>query len=88
MLYFRGKCSYCGRKQSKGVKRTRDHVVPVSKGGKTVRENIVPSCERCNSSKSDSDMEEWYVKQEFYSDDRKKRIDMWIKGGDANARQD
>ena len=31
-----------------------------------MRENIVPSCDRCNSSKSDSDMEEWYVKQEFY----------------------
>ena len=88
VLYFRGKCSYCGRKQSRSIKLTKDHVVPVSKGGKTVRENIVPSCERCNSSKSDSDMEEWYVKQEFYSDDRKKRIDMWIKGGDANARQD
>lgn len=55
-------------------------MVPVSKGGKTVRENIVPSCVRCNSSKSDSNMEEWYVKQKFYSDDRKERIDRWLKG--------
>jgi len=44
-----------------------------------VRENIVLSCERCNSSKSDSDMEEWYVKQEFYDDGRKERIDRWLK---------
>jgi len=88
MLYFRGRCSYCGRKQSRSVKLTKDHVVPVSKGGKTVRENIVPSCERCNSSKSGSDFEEWYVKQEFYSDDRMKKIDKWIKGGGINAKQD
>ncbi len=79
MLYFRGRCAFCGRKQSRSVKLTKDHVVPVSKGGKTVRENIVPSCVRCNSSKSDNDMEEWYVKQKFYSDDRKERIDRWLE---------
>ena len=78
MLYFRGECSYCGRKQSRSVRLTKDHVVPVNKGGKTVRENIVPSCERCNSSKSDSDMEEWYSKQSFYSTDRLTKIYNWI----------
>ena len=88
MLYFRGRCAFCGRKQSRSVKLTRDHVIPVSKGGKTIRENIISACKRCNSSKSDSDFEEWYVKQEFYSDERKKRIDKWIKGGGANAKQD
>ena len=88
VMYFRGKCSYCGRKQSRSVKLTRDHVVPVSKGGKTVRENIVPSCARCNSSKSDNDMEEWYSRQPFYSADRLARIYNWIRGGDADAKQD
>jgi len=77
VLYFRGKCAYCGRKQSRGVKLTKDHVVPVSKGGKTVRENIVVSCARCNSSKSDSDMEEWYVRQQFYSEERMNKINGW-----------
>lgn len=78
VLYFRGECSYCGRKQSRSVRLTKDHVVPVNKGGKTVRENIVPSCERCNSSKSDSDMEEWYSRQSFYSTDRLTKIYNWI----------
>ena len=77
VLYFRGECAYCGRKQSRSVKLTKDHVVPVSKGGKTVRENIVPSCARCNSSKSDSDMEEWYVRQQFYSEERMNKINDW-----------
>ncbi len=86
VLYFRGKCAYCGRKQSRSVKLTMDHVVPVSKGGKTVRENIVPACERCNSSKSDSDMVEWYSRQPFYSTNRLTRIYNWIKGGDADAK--
>ena len=78
MLYFRGRCAFCGRKQSRSVRLTKDHVVPVNKGGKTVRENIVPSCERCNSSKSDSDMEEWYSRQSFYSTDRLTKIYNWI----------
>ena len=80
VLYFRGKCAYCERPQSRSIKLTKDHVIPVSKGGLTVRENIVPSCERCNSSKSDSDMEEWYVRQPFYSADRLARIYNWIRG--------
>lgn len=74
VLYFRGSCSYCGRR----IKLTKDHVIPVSKGGLTVRRNVIPACERCNSSKSNDDMDEWYVKQKFYNDDRKERIDRWL----------
>ena len=88
VMYFKGECCYCGRKQSRNVKLTKDHVVPVSKGGLTVRHNVIPACERCNSSKSDSDFEEWYSRQPFYSTDRLARIYNWIKGGGANAKQD
>src|SRR5690606_38665285 len=80
MLHFRGRCSYCGRKQSRRLRLTKDHVIPVSKGGLTVRNNIIPSCTRCNSSKSDEDMLPWYTKQGFYDEDRLKVIEEWIAG--------
>jgi 5-methylcytosine-specific restriction endonuclease McrA len=44
------KCSYCGAEiHSKKIQI--DHVVPLSKGGRYVAENLVPSCCSCNSSK-------------------------------------
>lgn len=44
------KCMYCGRIVS-GADRTIDHVMPRSKGGKSVFENVVTSCIKCNRKK-------------------------------------
>jgi 5-methylcytosine-specific restriction protein A len=45
-----GICHYChnkvGRKQL-----TMDHVVPLSRGGKSNKGNIVPACKDCNNKK-------------------------------------
>jgi 5-methylcytosine-specific restriction endonuclease McrA len=77
MLHFRGCCSYCGVKQSRKIKLTRDHVVAVSKGGLTNRQMIVPACARCNSSKSDHDLETWFSKQKFFSEEQLELIKSW-----------
>lgn len=45
-------CQYCSKPFSPGV-LTLDHVLPISKGGKTSWTNIVCACQKCNSSKSD-----------------------------------
>lgn len=37
---------------------TYDHVVPYAKGGAVVG-NLIPMCASCNSSKQDTDLEEW-----------------------------
>jgi len=51
-LYLRDqyKCLYCGYKFSRSH-LTMDHVVPLSRGGKTEWTNIVAACNPCNSIK-------------------------------------
>lgn len=43
------RCHYCGKRRV----LTIDHVIPLSKGGLHVKENIVPACQSCNSQKKD-----------------------------------
>lgn len=44
-------CAYCGRTFTKRLPATRDHTVPVSAGGGLTKNNVVPACGPCNSSK-------------------------------------
>ena len=46
----KGICHYCGKKFPPSA-LTMDHVVPISRGGKSTRGNIVPCCKQCNSDK-------------------------------------
>lgn len=46
-------CQYCGE-NFKTHELTFDHVVPKSRGGRTVWENIVAACQCCNTSKGQS----------------------------------
>lgn len=47
-------CAYCGRNPIKDeVKLVIDHITPYSKGGKTIKSNLIASCEECNLGKSD-----------------------------------
>ena len=43
-------CLYCGREFQRSA-LTRDHVHPVSKGGRDIWENVVSACIHCNSRK-------------------------------------
>ncbi len=54
----RGVCHYCGRPFS-AKELTMDHVVPVSRGGKTTKGNVVPCCKECNNAKKQLLPMEW-----------------------------
>jgi len=45
-------CQICGVTSKDGAKLHVDHIVPVSKGGKTVMSNLQTLCEQCNVGKS------------------------------------
>ncbi|MGD8925589.1 MAG: HNH endonuclease [Thioalkalispiraceae bacterium] len=45
-------CLYCGRDYKQHISElTRDHVVPISRGGRDHWSNVVTACRRCNTHK-------------------------------------
>ncbi|MCF6290470.1 MAG: HNH endonuclease [Desulfobacterales bacterium] len=62
-----GVCYYCGRKE-KGSGLTMDHLVPLARGGRSTRDNIVCACKRCNTRKRSLLPMEW---EEQVARDRK-----------------
>lgn len=54
-------CQYCGKKL-KRIKLNIDHVIPRSRGGVTVWENVVTSCHACNLKKGGHTPEEAHMK--------------------------
>lgn len=51
------RCLYCGTQHSRS-ELTRDHVMPVSRGGSDRWENVVAACKRCNWQKDNLTPEE------------------------------
>ena len=58
-----GICHYCGKK-FKPAELTMDHLIPISRGGKNNKGNVVPACKPCNNRKK------YYLPIEM-EDDRK-----------------
>jgi len=46
----KGICHYCGGKFIP-LNLTMDHIVPIARGGKSNKGNVVPSCKKCNTTK-------------------------------------
>jgi predicted phage replisome organizer len=57
-------CCYCGKKDE----ITIDHLIPLSRGGIDISENCVPSCLKCNMSKSNRDLDIFLNEKLSYSE--------------------
>jgi 5-methylcytosine-specific restriction endonuclease McrA len=53
-----GRCYFCGR-IFKPIELTMDHIVPIIRGGKSTKGNVVPSCKECNNKKKHMLPIEW-----------------------------
>jgi 5-methylcytosine-specific restriction protein A len=54
----KGRCYYCGA-PTDPAELTMDHIVPLSRGGKSTKSNIVPACKTCNTKKKQLLPMEW-----------------------------
>ncbi|MDH3974813.1 MAG: HNH endonuclease [Deltaproteobacteria bacterium] len=54
----KGLCYYC-RRPFHPSELTMDHIVPVIRGGKSVKSNVVPCCKECNNKKKHMLPSEW-----------------------------
>lgn len=54
----RGVCHYCGKNVGQRA-LTMDHVVPLIRGGRSTKGNLVPACKDCNDAKKHHLAFEW-----------------------------
>jgi len=68
----KGVCFYCCREVGR-MNLTMDHVVPLSRGGKSKKGNIVPACKECNNKKKYMLPLEW---EEYLKSLAEKSVDL------------
>ncbi|MBI5551964.1 MAG: HNH endonuclease [Desulfobacterales bacterium] len=54
----KGSCHWCGQAVAPR-ELTMDHIVPISRGGQTAKNNVVPACKQCNNKKKQLLPMEW-----------------------------
>jgi len=59
----KGRCFYCER-SFRPSELTMDHKVPVVRGGRSTKANLVPCCKECNNEKNHQLMSEWIRSRE------------------------
>lgn len=63
MYLYEGICQICLKEVEDPVEASRDHIIPVSRGGESVLENLQLAHRSCNTFKGSRDMEDiedWY----------------------------
>ena len=69
-----GFCAYCRCSRA----TTLDHLKPKSKGGSSLRSNLIPACRECNHAKGTQPWLVWFQEQSFYNETAKELIEEWI----------
>jgi hypothetical protein len=69
-----GFCAYCRCNRA----TTLDHLKPKSRGGSSLRSNLIPACHSCNHDKGSRQWLDWFKEQEFYNQTAQELIEEWI----------
>ena len=69
-----GFCAYCRCNRA----TTLDHLKPKSKGGSSLRSNLIPACRSCNADKGSETWLVWFQRQPFYNLVAQELIEEWI----------
>lgn len=75
--FFNHRCAVCERPVNDWLKLSKDHWIPISKGGGTTPDNIVPLChgfDGCNSSKNNHEPDVWLIRMFPEAEEIKARI--------------
>ena len=70
------KCGYCGNEAT-----SLDHIIPRFRSGSSNRNNLLPACQKCNNQKGSEKMEEWYIQQSYFCEQKLIRIKSWMSQG-------
>jgi 5-methylcytosine-specific restriction protein A len=65
-----GLCHYCEQKFTYD-QLTMDHLLPLARGGRSTKDNLVPSCKACNNLKKSMLPLEW---QEYLAKSQQERV--------------
>lgn len=78
--YLNYQCAYCGvsLEENKNMYNQDFHKDHVAHDGTNDLSNCVPACKRCNCSKWETNFKNWYVENDFYSEERFNKILKWI----------
>lgn len=66
-----GVCYHC-QGQFKAKDLTMDHLIPISRGGKSSKKNCVPSCKTCNNRKANKTVFELNLEKNLNDDNFQK----------------
>lgn len=80
---FDNKCCYCGEEKP----LEQEHFMPLKNGGEYTKDNIIPSCKSCNSSKRAEDFFKWYPRNKNYSKKRENKIIQYLNYTKENTQQ-
>lgn len=83
--YFNYRCAYCGITVEEHfvtyggkLKHTDFHKDHVDHNGANDLSNCVPSCKSCNGSKHTASLEEWYLSNINYKEERYEKVINWL----------
>ena len=80
---FNNRCCYCNRE----LPLAQEHFLALSNSGEYTLNNILPSCQSCNSSKGNRDFFKWYTTYEYYDKKRQTHLLKFLNYSKQNNQQ-